>query len=202
MPTFSGSYMSMIPTANTRSNFGAQAPMTTAGKTGGFDLKDLLPFLAGGGAGLFGLMSPGPEESIEKRFKQLEKLAGPVALTNRTRQLYNLFSQSPAMSAAQADVLRGSNVLRQGLQRSLGQRGLSTSGIGAVAVPMAESAASFGLGQLKAQTWQQAMEASIQSLMSQLGMAAGADRDKQFEIFGALLGALGPLGRDFMNRGR
>lgn len=85
----------------------------------------LLSFLPSLLTGLFG----NPQVKLRR---QLNKLSSPQYLSNLTNQYYQQALASPAYSQAQGTIAAGANAAQGNIASSLGQRGISTSGLGAL----------------------------------------------------------------------
>jgi hypothetical protein len=186
--------------------FGAQSAIGEAasGAAGGMGFG---PWgaLIGGGLGLLGaLQAPNRFQTAGRMYDMLQRIGGPQAIAGDTQALYNMYARSPMASLANRQIVGSTNSLQQGLQRSLGARGLASSGIGATAVPMAQSAGGYQMAQLQSQLWQMAQQAALQSALQRIGIAGqiGMQPGMQEGLLGALIGAAGPALGSWLGRSR
>lgn len=138
--------------------------------------------LLGGVGGLFGLSAAG--DPTRRLMGQLS----PANTLNSANQFYQGFLQSPAYWAAQSGILANSNALQSRLSTSLGARGLGTSGVGAIAQPLAQSVGGFQMSNLNADFWRQALMAAQQRQQLMLGLP---QTNWNAQLASSLLGAAG-----------
>jgi hypothetical protein len=136
--------------------------------------------------GLMGMLfKDDPTKQFGRNMEGLERFFGPQAMTSGANQFYQAFRSSPAYTASKRGILQGGASLQNNLASSLGQRGLGTSGIGAVAGPLAGSATGGQIANLNSQTWQQAIEALFKSRGMQGSLAGGMQPKFTGSDFGA-----------------
>lgn len=147
--------------------------------------------LIGGFSGIAGAKQGDPTKQLQALLMQLMSPQGALTDANK---FYQGFLGSPSFAQGQGAIANSTNMLRNDLARSLGQRGLSTSGIGAVAGPLASSSAGFQMSNLYSAGWQQALQAALQQRAQLGGMLGGlgGGRNYGMDIFSGVLGALGP----------
>jgi hypothetical protein len=142
----------------------------------------------------------GKNDPQEKLRKQLMALYGPENLTKNTNALYSQFLGSPMFAQGQGAIAAGSNQLQNALSGSLGARGLSTSGIGAIAKPIAGSLAGGQLAGLRAGGFQQA-QTGAQNLINQQGQALqgiGASPNYTQQLLGNGMNFFGPFLQEWL----
>jgi hypothetical protein len=178
----------MASTAGTVAKAGASAAFPWA------SLAFFLPTLFGG---LFGKNDPAKE-----RERKLMEILSPGHANQLTSNFYNQFLNSPAFSQGQAGIAAGTNAFTNNLNRSLGARGLTTSGIGSIAPSLARSSASHSLGALQTQGFQSAQEQAMNLLRSQAGALGGTAMPTNYgnQLFGAGLDAFGPFFSDWLRK--
>ena len=132
------------------------------------------------------------DNSAKNSMKDAERIWSPDAINRFAGTYFRNFMGSPAFANAQRGVLSGSNRLSMGVAQSLGERGLNTTGIGAIAQPLANSAGSFKMGGLYSDAWQSALDAAFKSASGMTGGAATLPQPKWGapQMYGAGLDAL------------
>jgi len=125
--------------------------------------------------GLFGRKRSRQEERRQREFRaQLLRIASPQYLLGLQQQLYNQSLASPAFGAARRGVFNASTNMSNRLNSNLAARGLSGSGVGAVASALGGSAMAGQLGQLRT------------GLYGQTGAQAGQAQSRELEALQAL----------------
>lgn len=160
-----------------------------------------LQWLLTGGGILGGLLSgnQGPDMSAGT----LNRLFGPGALSGDTQQLYQMLSQSPQFRQMLLQNSIQGGQFQNNLAQGLGQRGLSTSGIGTVANAAGQSAISSGQTALQGGLFGQAGNMAQQNLLARLGAYSQGQGMQNYQnmfrgspgqqAFGSFLGALPSL---------
>jgi hypothetical protein len=88
-------------------------------------------------------LGAGASNAREQQFRDmLMKLLSPESLGNESNAIFDILKRSPMYSTLMAQAIGGTNSLSNSLSSSFARRGLGTSGIAAVAQPLAAS--SFG----------------------------------------------------------
>lgn len=169
MPTYSPlPYMPSVPT--TASGAGS---FIGGGGAGGFNFANLLKFLTPQNLALLGPILGLFQHQFDP-FKELQKRSARLQgeLPAETGRMYRMNVASPAFSQAQGALGMANLGLQHRLAASLGERGLSTTGIGAVAGPLAASTLGSGMANLYSDAWRQAGEQALGSLKTRYGLAA------------------------------
>lgn len=128
--------------------------------------------LLSGATTLAGLFGGGNKDAFEELLKRLTALTSPEAIGRDARGFETQILGSAGFSQAMRGAAAGANRLSQTINQSLASRGLSNTGVGAVTSPLARTAGSFQLGNLRASASQQAFElarAMAAARMSGLG---------------------------------
>lgn len=143
--------------------------------------------VAGGIGGMFM-----KDNTAEDMMQLAQRLFSPGALGASTNEFFKQFTNSPAFSAARAGTLGAANRLNLDVARNLGRTGMSQTGVGAVAGPLAGAAGSFKMGDLYAQAWMSAMQQAIDSARGIVGGASSLPQPRftQPQLFGGGLDAL------------
>lgn len=132
------------------------------------DPLTLMSALFGGGTALAGLLGGGGQDQFDQLLKRLMALTSPQAIGKDARGFEAQILNSPGFAQAMRGAHTGANRLSQNINQSLAQRGLTTSGVGAVASPLARSAGSFQLGNLRAGASTQAFDMARAMAMARL----------------------------------
>jgi hypothetical protein len=127
-------------------------PWAEAGLTGGLSLL----------GSLFG--PKGPDMSPET----LNRLFGPGALSGDTMKLYQMLAQSPQFRQLMLQNSIQGGQFQNNLAQGLGQRGLSTSGIGTIANAAGNSAIQTGQTALQGGLFGEAGDMAMKDLMARL----------------------------------
>ncbi len=179
------------------SGLGALAGGAAAGPIGwgalaGGALSSFLPMLLGGGV----------NRQQNQYRDQIMKLLSSQNLGQQTGNLYNQFLQSPAYAQAQRGAIQGGNQMQTSLNRALGNRGLATSGIGAIAPSLAGAAAGNMQNQIRTGAYNQAGN-QAQDLIRQQVQALqglGPPIHAGSELAGAGLSSFTPMLMQFLNQ--
>lgn len=149
--------------------------------------------------GIFGRNDPAKE-----RERKLMELFSQSNINKTTNNFWQQFLNSPAYGQGLGQIAAGTNSLTNSLNRSLGARGLSQSGIGAVASPLASSAAGFKMADFTSAGYAQALQHAMESLRMQGGALAGAPMAPNYgaELFGAGLSGFGNILEDWLKTQR
>jgi len=99
---------------------------------------------------------------------QLSQYFGPTQLGANTNQLYQLLARSPQFQQALTQNYQAAGNFQNNLAAGLGQRGLSTSGIGTVANAMGSSAGTAGEASLRGGLFGQAGNMALENLLARL----------------------------------
>lgn len=129
----------------------------------GFD--DLAMILLGAG----GMLAPfmGGDNDREEALKHLDT----VNIMKDAQRLYTNYLGSPAYASAKNAILAGTTGGTNRLTASLAQRGLSTSGIGAIAPSLAMSGGALKQGELLSRLWSEALNSAMSLGQSRAGVA-------------------------------
>ena len=135
------------------------------------------------------------DESGRRLLELVSTQTDPRIILERARQLYLGSQTGPAMTSARANLGSAANAAQAGIAASLAERGLTSSGIGAIATGASKSLYTSGLAGLESDLWRDALERATRLSEITLRGAAGiqAPRDIGKESFAALLDALGKL---------
>jgi len=168
----------------------AVAPAAAAGGPPGWVLMALMSALAGLGPTLF------RSDKGAKRLREMMQFAtDPNTILQNARRFYDTGLQSPAYSTAQGNIYAGSNAASSQLASSLAERGLTTSGIGALAGATGGGATGFQLGKLNTDFWNNALQQAQELSRTQAGGISGLPPERNIgaEMFGGGLDAIGKL---------
>ena len=131
---------------------------------------------------------------------------GPSALSADTLKLFQFLLQSPEFQNILGQNALAGQQFSTNLAQGLGQRGLSTSGIGTIANAAGQSATAFNEGALRGGLFGQAQGNALQMLLAKLQayanfQTAKANQPSTFEkIAGGVLGA-GAMALPFLSHG-
>jgi len=156
----------------------------------------LLSMLMSFAPGLLGSLFGDPQAKLRQKLMQLQNPGYQSGLIN---QFYQQALGSPAFSQGQGTILAGANAAQGDLARSLGARGLGTSGIGAIAPALIQSGIGGQLAGLRTQAYQGAQgqaQNSIQQQIAALTGTAGPSQGRQ--MFGVGLEAFQPFLQKFL----
>jgi len=127
----------------------------------------------------------------------LKRLFGPGALSGDTQQLYDFLSRSPQFQGVLSQNNVNAATFQNNLASNLGARGLSTSGIGSIAMAAGQSAGQFGEQALRGGLFGQAGDLAQQNLLARL-QAYSAFQQQQYSqptglqsLFGGIASAGG-----------
>jgi hypothetical protein len=148
-------------------------PMAYPEQGGGLDWQKLLGLGTGNPLAFLSMLSPllgmfshyDPMRELNRRWQ-----AGVTKLPTMTRQAYLGNVNSPAFTTAQTGMIQSNQALQNALASSLGASGLTKTGIGAVAVPLAASQLGGQLGGLHTQAWNQGAQSALEQLKYSIGM--------------------------------
>lgn len=173
----------------------------------------LSPGMLGGPLGALGFGALGPAAAFafapallsklfggdpQKKYRrQVANLYSPQNISRLTNQFYQGTLMSPAYSRAQGTIAAGANLSNQNLASSLAQRGLGTSGIGAILGSVTPSITAGQLGGLRTAAYGSAQQNALQSIQQQLAALQGTQGPSQtqqylaggFESFAPFLNA-------------
>lgn len=149
----------------------------------------IAPLAISGGLSLLGgLFGGNKQKGLDA--ETLKRLFGPDAISGETMKLYNMLSQSPQFrQLLLQNSIQGSQFQNQ-LAGNLAQRGLNTSGIGAIAGAAGESATQTGETALRGGLFGESMQTTLQGLMARLSAYSGG----QQQLLGQPTGWQGALG--------
>jgi hypothetical protein len=132
--------------------------------------------------------------SNEKLRAEIARLTSPGNVGNVTGQFYQQALGSPAYSEAQGAIATGANQTANQVASSLAQRGIGTTGTGAILSSLTPSLVGSQQAGLRTAAYQGAQsqaQASIQALINALMGTRGPSQSSQ--LFAGGLSALGPL---------
>ena len=143
-----------------------------------------------------GLLSKlfGGKDPREKLRAEIARLTSPANVGNVTNQFYQQALGSPAYSQAQGEIASGANQTSNQVASSLAQRGLGTTGTGAILSSLTPSLVGSQQAGLRTTAYQGAQgqaQTSIQALLNALLGTQGPSRTSQ--LFAGGISALGPL---------
>lgn len=155
------------------------------------------------GAGGFGLSLFGQRarrRQAQQMAKMIADMQNPQRIMNESNLLYQGMLQGPAFSQAQGDILSGARAAQQQLASRASLGSGVTGGINEMKMAMGQSLPGFGMGQLRSNFFNQAMQTVLQNIrdrvglsMSQMGQPSGFENS-----LGSLYAALGPLLQQWM----
>jgi hypothetical protein len=150
-------------------------------------LASLLSFAPSLFAGLFG-------DPNKKLRKQVNKLTGAGNVGKVTDQFYQQAVGSPAFSQAQGSIAAGANAAGGQLASSLGQRGIGTSGTGAILSSLMPSVVGQQQAGLRTAAHSTAQNQAQQAIQAQLAALMGTQGPSpQQQLFSGGLEAFGPF---------
>lgn len=150
-------------------------------------LSSLLSFAPGLLSSLFG----DPRKKLQKKIQKLISPANQAALT---QQFYNQALGSPGFSQAQGQIAAGANQAGSDIASALAQRGIGTSGTGAILPGLVSSLVGSQQAGLRSAAYQGAQgqaQNNIQQQIAALQGTAGPSQTQQ--LFAGGLDALGPI---------
>lgn len=153
-------------------------------------------------AGMGGLFFK--DNSAEKLLQLLRSYSDPSVVIGDTNKLFKMMVESPAYSTSLNDILAASSQAQSSTAANLADRGLTTSGIGAVASGVGSSLSGLNIGRLNADVFKQALERAMQLVQMRISGAAGlpAPRNIGAEIYGAGTNLLGDITKILANRNK
>jgi hypothetical protein len=116
-----------------------------------------------------------PADRFSKTFGRMQQTINPELLNRYATQFYRSGVSSPAFSQARMATLSGAAAGQRGVMSSLAQRGLNTSGIGALS-NVGSAAGGLNLSRLYADLWNRSMGQAGDLVNTQLGVAGGMPR--------------------------
>jgi hypothetical protein len=132
-----------------------------------------------------------PQAELRRKIAQL---TSPGNVGKVTDQFYQQALGSPAFSQAQGAIAAGANQTANQVSASLAQRGIGTTGTGAILSSLTPSLVGSQQAGLRSTTYQGAQgqaEQSIQAMINALMGTQGPSQSSQ--LFAGGIGALGPL---------
>jgi len=110
---------------------------------------------------------------MSKLRKQLEQLFSTESIGGETNRLFDLFKGSPMYSGLRSQAMTGATSLANRLNTSFYRRGLGTSGIAAVAEPLARSSYQQTFANIDADMFREALQTALANLRSRAGILQG-----------------------------
>lgn len=160
-------------------------------------LSGLLSLAPGLFSGLFG---GDPQKKLRK---QINKLLDPKNQAALTKQFYEQAISSPAYSQAQGTIAAGANQAGGDIASSLAQRGIGTSGTGAILPGLVSSLVGSQQAGLRTSAYQGAQGQAQNTLQQQLAALTGTSGPSQTQqLFAGGLDALGPLLAQYFSQNR
>lgn len=157
----------------------------------------LLQGLGGGIGALFG----GRRQRAErKRRRELARLASPEYRRMLQTQEYNQALASPAFGETRRQAFNAGSTLSNRLQGSLAARGLSGSGVGALAGPLSQTATSGLLSRARGDLFEQSGQRAREQQMIQLGAFQGMGEEPDY-VGEALGGSLSDIASTLLGYG-
>lgn len=132
------------------------------------------------------------DNSREKMIRELMRYANPGAVGADAKRLYSEWLQGPAFSQGQTEVYNSANQIASSAASSLAERGLGTSGIGAITGAIGGNTAGFQLASLRGKGMEQALQHAIEIMQARVGGLSGMPNSRNVgaEIYGGGLDAL------------
>jgi hypothetical protein len=158
----------------------------------------LLAFAPGILNGLFGLLGGNPQKKLQKKINRLLSPENQKALTN---QFYQQALGSPAFSQAQGQIATGANQAGSDIASSLAQRGIGTSGTGAILPGLISSLVGSQQAGLRTSAFQGAQNQAQNTIQQQIANLQGTSGPSQTQqLFASGLDALGPILAQYFNQ--
>jgi len=140
---------------------------------------------------LSGLFGGNPQKKLQKKINRLLSPENQKALTN---QFYQQALGSPAFSQAQGQIATGANQAGSDIASSLAQRGIGTSGTGAILPGLISSLVGSQQAGLRTSAFQGAQQQAQNTLQQQIANLQGTSGPSQTQqLFAGGLDALGPI---------
>ncbi len=157
----------------------------------------LLPLLVTMGPSLLSKLFGGNQQA-ELR-SMIARLSSPGMLAKMQGQFYNQNLQSPAYSTAQATIGAGANQTANSVASSLAERGIGTTGTGAVLSGLTPSLVGSQMGRLRTDAWNSAQSSTSDWLKAQIAALTGTQGPSQTQqLFAGGLEAFGPFLRAYL----
>lgn len=159
-------------------------------------LSSLLSLAPGLLSGLFG----DPRKKMQKKINKLISPANQQALTN---QFYNQALGSPAFSQAQGQIATGANQAGSDIASALAQRGIGTSGTGAILPGLVSSLVGQQQAGIRTAAYQGAQNQAQDTLQKQIEALQGtAGPSQSQQLFAGGLDALIPVLQQYFSQQR
>lgn len=143
------------------STVGGTAATGGGGFLGGFPIFGAIGALSGALGGLFGRQKlPSAQD--------LQRLFGPAALSGDIQKLYDYLSKSQGFQSQLTQNNLNAQNFQNNLAANLGARGLTTTGVGAIANAAGQSAYATGEQALRGGLFNQAGDLAQQNLLARL----------------------------------
>lgn len=151
-------------------------------------------------AGMGGLLFN--DNSTEKLLQLLRSFTDPSVIAGDTNKLFRLLLQSPAYASSVNDILAAANSAQGSTAANLAERGLTTSGIGAITSGVGSSLSGLNISRLNADYMKQALERAIQLAQIRIGGAQGLrpPRNIGADIYASGVNMLGDITKIMANR--
>lgn len=158
-------------------------------------MNPLIPLLLqGGGTILSGLFGRGQDRAERRRRAEIRRLSSPEHMLGLQNQLYSQYQNSPAFAQARRGLFNANANMGNQLNASLASRGLSQSGIGAIAPTLAGSALAGQLGGLRTAGYNAAGQQAGSLIGNQISALTGMGAEPNY-MGQAIGGGLGDLGQ-------
>ncbi len=162
--------------------------------------------LAGLGPAALLALAPGLISSLfgnsqKKLQKKINKIQSPENLQALIQQYYKQALSSPAYAQAQGSIATGANQTSGDIANSLAQRGLGTSGVGAILPGLVGSIVGGQQANLRTGAYQGAQGQAQNTIQNQIQALMGTSGPSQSQqLFAGGLSALGPLFADYFKQ--
>ena len=170
----SSALLGLAPSSGLVAGSTSAAPLT-----GGLSL--LLPLLAAFGPGILSkLFGNNPQA---KMLAEIQRLLDPKNVQNSTNQFYQQAISSPGYSSALQSIAAGANQTSNQVASSLAERGIGTTGTGAVLSGLTPSLVGSQQGKLQAGAHDQAQEMAMNQIKSRIAALTGAQGPSQTQQY-------------------
>lgn len=176
-------------------NAGAAPVGAGIGLLGGLGPAALLSFAPAllGKLGLFG------EDPQKKLRRELLKVQSPENMTRLIQQYYQQASSSPAFAQAQGTIAAGANQASNNVAANLAQRGIGTSGVGAVLSGLTPSLVGSQMAGLRTSLYQGAQNQAQSTIEQQIKALLGTSGPSQNQqLAGAGINSLAPFLQSYL----
>lgn len=195
---------SLAPTLGI-SGAGTGAGLAAGGAAGAGGLAALfasplfLPLLLSFGPSLISKLFGGDPQ--KKLREQIEALTNPAALGKTTNEFYRQAISSPAYSQALGSIASGANQTSNQVASSLAERGIGTTGTGAILSSLTPSLVGSQQAKLATSAHEQAQQQTEQWLKQRIAALTGTQGPSQTQqLFAGGLESFGPFLQAYMKQ--